>query len=1457
MDTLNLSDRSWKGSSETSPQQGGGVEQPFRRSTTWKAHFPTVGNVLAKVRRIHLDRPGQDQNGRWIFSRESSRVAAVIPVTISGIDEHGGIFKEATQTIDVSRRGARIATSNALPVGTYLRIESPSMEKPAVAQVVRYGGRSRPDSPRDICVALLLADKTNNIWGLKPPPEDWLNGLGEPSSAQRLEQVLGGEWAARFTSIANGAAPPTEFAEGTESQHKPAPASRKPKAPRSSSEKWSAEGPTSGTSQPEEPVHVSAPTHVRTDEEALWEPDQVRKVAPSGIEERLAGVSLAVEALEGRVGALVEDFQGRLEGTLRAFQEKGARQAEDLEKIAQDLGGRWSQQFQEQAEAALKRLREELKNSGQLVEEGKQQLASLTEAKLASLSQATQEEYGQQLAQASREHAQVMHEAADAEVESIKQAAQQAIAQLQAAEQKRETGFVARAGAAEERLTGVSLAVEALEGRVGALVEDFQGRLEGTLQTFQGKGARQAEDLEKIAQDLGGQWSQQFQGEAEAALKRLREELKNSGQLVEEGKQQLASLTEAKLASLSQATQEEEEYGQQLAQASREHAQVMHEAADAEVESIKQAAQEAIAQLQAAEQKRETGFVARAGAAEERLTGVSLAVEALEGRVGALVEDFRGRLEGTLQTFQGKGARQTEDLEKIAQDLGGQWSQQFQGEAEAALERLREELKNSGRLVEEGKQQLASLTEAKLASLSQATQEEYGQQLAQAFREHAQVMHEAADAEVESIKQAAQQAIAQLQAAEQKRETGFVARAGAAEERLTGVSLTVEALEGRVGALVEESKQQLASLTEAKLASLSQATQEEYGQQLAQAFREHAQVMHEAADAEVESIKQAAQQAIAQLQAAEQKRETGFVARAGAAEERLTGVSLTVEALEGRVGALVEESKQQLASLTEAKLASLSQATQEEYGQQLAQAFREHAQVMHEAADAEVESIKQATQQAIAQLQAAEQKRETGFVARAGAAEERLTGVSLTVEALEGHVGTLVEDFQGRLEGTLQTFQGKGARQAEDLEKIAQDLGGQWSQQFQGEAEAALERLREELKNSGRLVEEGKQQLASLTEAKLASLSQATREEYGLQLMQAFREYAQVMHEVADVEVESIQQAAQEAIAQLQAAEQKRETGFVARAGAAEERLTEVSMAVEALEGRVGALVEGFHGRLEGTLQVFQEKGARQAKDLEKIAEHLGGQWSQQFQEQTEAAAKRLREELKNSGRLVEESRQQLASLAKAKLTSLSQVADNAAAGLEAEQRRLKKQYENSRRGLEELLERGWTKPPSPSFQHEIRPKRRGIVAQQALVAGLCLVITVPVLGVYLSRGAVMQLQPEAPAEFIEQSPNWNDKRRAHEEEVAQAYWQVAVVNLQEKYPFGSELPVDPPPEFQIDQKYIAPGSAKAFSETRAVYWENLRRSWVQPQSWVERHEWNTQWAARLRHILGQSNSPK
>jgi transcriptional regulator with XRE-family HTH domain len=293
-------------------------------------------------------------------------------------------------------------------------------------------------------------------------------------------------------------------------------------------------------------------------------------------------------------------------------------------------------------------------------------------------------------------------------------------------------------------------------------------------------------------------------------------------------------------------------------------------------------------------------------------------------------------------------------------------------------------------------------------------------------------------------------------------------------------------------------------------------------------------------------------------------------------------------------------------------------------------------------------------------------------------------------------------------------------------------------------------------------------------------------------------------------------------------------------------------LAVEALEGRVGALVEDFQGRIEGSLQAFQGKGARQAEDLEKIAQDLGVRWSQQFQEQAEAAVEKLREELKDSGRVVEESKRQLASLAEAKLASLSQAADNAVAALEAGQRRLMKEYETSRREVEDHSARGWIKLSSPSLQRGTSPRQRGKVTQLALMAGAFLVTMVSLLGVYFSTGPVMQLQPAAPAEFIDQNPNWSAKRRVQEKEVAQAYWRAAVVGLQERYPFGSELPAEPPTEFQVETKYAPTDGAKAFSETRAVYWEKLRRSWGQRQSWVERDEGNTQWAARLRHILDQ-----
>jgi len=552
--------------------------------------------------------------------------------------------------------------------------------------------------------------------------------------------------------------------------------------------------------------------------------------------------------------------------------------------------------------------------------------------------------------------------------------------------------------------------------------------------------------------------------------------------------------------------------------------------------------------------------------------------------------------------------------------------------------------------------------------------------------------------------------------------------------------------------------------------------------------------------------------------------------------------------------------------------------------------------------------------------------------------EERLSRVSLAAEALEGRVGALLEDFQGRIEGSLQAFQGKGAQQAEDLEKTAQELGGRWSQQFQKQAEAAVERLREELNTSGRIVEESKQQLASLAEAKLASLMQAVRDEYGRQLAQSipertqmmqeaadagvksikqaaeeaiaqfetaeqkretsyqqlaqtFQEQTQAMHEAADAHVKSIKQAAEEAIAQSQAAAQKNEASILACARAAEERFTGVSSALEALQGRVGALAGDF-----------QSESAKRAEDFEKTAQELGGRCSRQFQQQAQEAVEQLREEVKNSGRFVEGSKQQLASLAEAKLASVGQAAAYAVASLEAAEAKLREEFDASERTLAESRERlaGFAEAriallnqvassavadleaqqihfrrqhatsrkepedlftrrsayPSATFDDNGAPsKRRGVTAVLAVGAGLFLLVAAQQLGVYLSTPPPVQmhLQAEAPPEFADESPSWSVKRRVEEEEMARDYWRAAAFSLQRIYPFGSQLPADPPPEFQVYNQDAPTEGGRAVTETRAHYWEKLRVCWGQRRFWVESQPVKETWADRLRGVWAQN----
>jgi hypothetical protein len=1584
MDTLSLSDRAWP---KDSSQESDGADKQARKSAKNKGQG---GGLFARARRI----PGQLHTKKWIFSRESTRVDSEIPVTISGIAEDGHIFSEETRTLDISKRGAKIASSTLLAVGTYLWIESPNMQKPAVARVVRHGDQQ--DGIFEICVTLPEIDEAERIWNIESAPDDWKKGPEQPSAARRLERIYARDWVTKFESLSNAPTLPPEVATELEpSGGFPTPFVQ---AAATASEFKYQPGKMMEFVMGEaaKPTPAAVPSFGRSEERTLSLSAQMREAAASDVEVRLAKLTMAMESLERRVGTLVENLEGRIESSLQAVQGRGANHAEELERVARELGGQWASQFQEQSEAALAKLREELQSSSQAVEQSKLQLASLAEAKLASLNQATQDEYAQRLAQALREQTQEMHAAAHGEVNCIRRAAAEAIAtlreELKSSSQAVEQSKHQAASLAEAQL--VSLSQAAQDEYAQRLTQAFRGQSQEMHAAADGEVAA----IRQAAAEVIAQLQDKLEQQAQAAVATLREELQTSSQAVEQSKQQLASLAEAKLVSLSQATQDE--YAQRLSQALHEQTREMRTVADGEVNSIKHAAAEAIGQLS---DKLEEQVEAAVATLREELQTSSQAVEQSKQQVASLAE---AKLTSLSQAAQDEYAQrlvqalheQTREMRTVADgevnsikhaaaEAIGQLSDKLEEQVKAAVATLREELQTSSQAVEQGKQQLASLAEAKLASLSQTTRDEYARRLEQALREQTQEMHAAADGEVNSIRQAAAEAVATLreelknssQAVEQSKQQV----ASLAESKLASLSqaaqdeyaqrfaqalreqtqemhsaagsevasirqAATEAIAQLQGKLeqqtqaavatlreelknssqaVEQSKQQLASLAESKLASLSHAAQDEYAQRLAQALREQTQEMHAAADGEVNSIRQAAAEAVAQLQGRLEQQAQAAVATlreelqsssqaveqskqqlASLAESKLASLSQTTRdeyaqrleqalreqtqemhaAADGEVESIrkaaaeaiatlreelksssqaVDQSKLQLASLAEAKLASLSQATQDEYAQRLAQALREQTQEMHAAADGEVKSIKQATAESIAQLKAVERAKESNLLSRAEAAEERLTGVTSAVEALKGRVGQLTEELEGQhaakkedLEGIAQQlgarwsqqfqeqavaavealrtrmtalaedFQATQTRKAEDLEKVSGDLEARCFQRIQEQAKEAVQRLTEEAKSSSQIVEETKKQLASLAQSSLAAAGQVNPSESGTLLAQALQEQVQQIQAAADAQVNALKQAAQDAIAEAQVAGQKREEDFLARTGVAEERLKAVSMAVESLTDSVHA------------------GGGLQAVDLDNVAQELGNRMTQQFEKQTELAVEKVRAEVRNAGRAVEELARQLSGLAETKRATLNQVATNAAAGFEAQQRKLKMQFETARKDLEDLVARRMARISVGAIHSADPSDRKGLIVKLAAGAGLFLIMVASLLAVSLSTQTIMQLRNDAPTEFADDSPAWNAKRRDREHEVAQAYWRAAAVTLQAKYPFGSDLPAVPPDEFRVDSTYDPPGGAKALADLRLHYWDSVRAAWHQRSFWVEIQEPDTTWSARFHH---------
>ena len=321
--------------------------------------------------------------------------------------------------------------------------------------------------------------------------------------------------------------------------------------------------------------------------------------------------------------------------------------------------------------------------------------------------------------------------------------------------------------------------------------------------------------------------------------------------------------------------------------------------------------------------------------------------------------------------------------------------------------------------------------------------------------------------------------------------------------------------------------------------------------------------------------------------------------------------------------------------------------------------------------------------------------------------------------------------------------------------------------------------------------------------------------------------------------VNSIALAAEEAAARLRAAHQEMETSLESRAEVHRKRLAELSSDIEGL-----------------------------ADELEKTAKELLNRSAKQLQEQADATVAALDEELKASRQgFIDETKKQLTSMTQASLESLTKATAEQARTqfsqmlneylakglreLEAEHRELlKKQVEAIRKQIDDFSKvRSRARPEEHRggfTRVEHAPRRQVGGRRTGLKVGLGVAATALILvGIYASRLSVIRLQAEPPAGFIEERPDWSAKRRAREEQLARAYWERAVRDVQAKYKFGTNLPDEPPAEFTVEEKGLSGSSPKVDPGARARYWVKLRQFWVLPETWEKSSRWNTDWIRR------------
>jgi hypothetical protein len=1293
--------------------------------------------------------------------RWSGHLPLAIRIALSGCDSDGRTFSESTQTLGVDRRGARIVTSLPIALGAEVTVENSAVRRAARAKVV-WRGEGTSAQKSEVVVELLDPAESGDIWGIKFPSQNNKTSPVVPSSIRVSEPAVSGEQTT--TNHPDTFALPPDQRIGAlleEGDVTARPEGLLP-SPREETKRSLDALAADGVNEALAVLQGNSEKLRRSADEAISSVSLAAEKAVAELraaqQETEANFKTRVDDYHRRLADLsasgIEGFQQEMRTLQDQLEEKGATGlAQSLQEIVEHARQGFVDKLQQQAQGLGKSLSDELKTSvAPLVDEAESRIAAATQSSVVRVGQGAQAAVDEWLNQAGRqfeERTVAVNRSAESGAKSIQVASDEALAKLEAVRERIQTALRANADSFGQRLGELSTSqIEELQRKADALLQSFGGRLlQNTLQEFQQKVAEQiAGQIPGITQDLLERSAKGLQKQADDTVERLSEELKASGvALVNETQQQINTLILASLESLgSQVRVVDEESRHQLAKTASECTR-------AALESVKLATDEAVAGLQAAQGKVQASTEVHAEEYQKRLAELSVSrVQELGRETGLLQERFRDQLQSTLADFQQKStADLTGQLQGLAERLQRSCTEQLQRHADDALKALNEELRAARMgLVDDAREQITALAQASLKSLGsrvQAVEEESCATLNQ-------TASQCANAALESIKVAKEEAATGLQAAQGKMQASTEAQTQEYQRRLGEISVSgIQQMSCKAGLLLENFEGQLQST----LNDFQQKSTTELSSQL--------------------------QEIAERLQGA------GAEQLQRHAEKTLTD---SKEELRASSKALVSETAEQIAAEVRASLESLSrrvQAVAEECRASLDQAASQCVQ-------AALGSLTRAADEGMAGLQAVQAKARAGLESQTEECERRLTKHSNAVIQEFGLMARVrLESFKGELQSTLDDFHEQGtAGLTERLQKSAEGLQQASAEALRRQSDDTLKSLSGELETSGtRLVYEARLRLGETARESLESFNQELR----ATTEQSRAALAQTASESAGEATGSISLAGEQAVARLAAAEEASRAGFTADAERERKVLADLSTSSkEELQRTADAVLFGFGHSLKQKAGVTSEEAGHQ---LRAMLEELATSGLRESQAKHEELVKKQRKIFQDN------------------IDFATQ------ATLDRFTRRLT--------GLEQEHERG---------------------SVTAKLARVLVAVAPSILFVYLVTRPVMQLRVEPPAEFLSAVNQVDPEHRAAEERIARAYWDWAYLHLQRKYPFATQLPEDPPMEMEVygtDFHYAKTNKREERADpsdleaevTKRRYWQKLRQVWALPQAWEKSSLWD------------------